>query len=115
MPPEIRTLLPPSADADVHVVGLREDPPVTAGDRCELEEQHPSPVSGRKLFVRQVALEGNTVDDRPAEPERARCDSVGAVGPDQGIDLDRLAIDAELALGFHRYANAVTEGRAGLD
>ena len=78
MLPKVRTLLPPPADADVDMVGLGKDPPVPAGDRGELEEKHAPPVSGRKLFVRKVALESDPVDDRAAQSERARGDSVGA-------------------------------------
>src|SRR5439155_6915029 len=115
MLPKVRTLLPPPADADVDMVGLGKDPPVPAGDRGELEEKHAPPVYGRKLFVRKVALESDPVDDRAAQSERARGDSVGAVGPDQGVDLDRLAVDAELFLGFHCYVDAIAKGRAGLD
>src|SRR5207237_7080066 len=107
--------LPPPADAHVHVVALREDPAVPAGDSRELEVQRPAPVSRWKLVVGEVALERDTVDDLAAQPERARGHAIRTVGADQCIDLDRLAVHAEASIRLDRGPHAVPEDHARLD
>ena len=75
----------PAADADVDVVALRKDPAVPARDRSELDHGEPS-VS---LVERRVAFIGDTVRDRPAQPESARGGAVRTVRADHDLRLDR--------------------------
>src|SRR5581483_1348707 len=81
-----RPLALPAADAEVHVVALREDPAVAAGERAELDHRD-SPVA---LVEGRVALERDAVDDLSAEAERARGDPVRAVRADHDRRLDAL-------------------------
>ena len=115
MPAQVRSLVPPTAHADVDVVALREDPAVTAGYGCKLEQQRAAPVSRWELVVGEVALERNAVDDRAAQPERAGGHAVRPVGADQRADLDRLAVHAEVYVGFDLGSHTFAEGHSRLD
>src|SRR5262249_58903691 len=81
-----RPLRLPAADADVDVVALREDPAVAAGDRAQLDVGEPAVL----LAKGGVAFEGDTVRDRPAEPERLRGRPVRAVRADDELRVDLL-------------------------
>ncbi len=90
-----RPFLLPRPDADVDVVALREDPPVAAGDVGQLDDCAPAVPVAAKARVRDVSLQRDAVDDPAAEPERARCRSVRAVGSDDDVHLDGRAVDPD--------------------
>ncbi len=89
--PELRPFALPATHADVHVVGLREDPGVPAGDVGELEDQLPRVPLSRHGGVGRVPLVGDAVDDPLAEPDRLCGDPVGAVGADEHVGGHALA------------------------
>jgi len=78
-----RPLALPAADAHVHVVALRKDPAVAAGDDPQLEDEATVVALLRRGAVRDVALERDAVRVVAAEAERAGGDAVRAVGSDQ--------------------------------
>src|SRR5205809_834719 len=91
------------------MVALREDPAVPAGHGAEFEQEPPVPRAERKLFVRQIALERDAVDDRAAEPERTSGDPVRAVGADHRGDLDRPTVDTQRGFGVDADVNTVAK------
>ena len=99
----------PAADADVDVVALGKDPRVAAGNDAELEHE-PAAVA---RVERRIALERHTVSVVAREPERARGQTVDAVGADDHTRGDPLAVDDDVPL-VEPDTDAVAKLRAGL-
>src|SRR5262249_8521050 len=113
MAAELRAFRLPSPDPDVHVVHLREDPPVPNRDRPELDYREAAVL----LVEGGVALVGDAMDDRAAEPERLRGRAVRPVRADQDLRLDLPVLEPDRELGLARDGDlhAVVELRPGLD
>ena len=87
VPAQSRPLAPPPADAEVRVVALREDPPVSAGHHRELDHRGSREVAVERL-ERDVPLERDAPDDPVAEAERPGDDPVRAVRADDDVRTD---------------------------
>src|SRR5205085_4938063 len=83
----------PRADADIRVLRLREDPAVAARDVGELDDGAALVAPAVEPAVGRVSLVGHAVHDAIAEAERLRGRSVGAVGADDDVGIDRLRVD----------------------
>src|SRR5919201_5084650 len=75
----------PASDADVDVLGLREDPAVAAGDGTELEQRTATKARAGDRRVPSVALVGDAVAATVCEAERPRRHAVDAVGADDDL------------------------------
>ena len=115
----MRALVTPAADPDVHVIPLRKDPAVSPRHGAELEDEHAPPAVRGKSLVREIALEGDAVHDRPAEPEGAGGRSVGSIRADDRPDLDPFPVDPQRGIRLDLDVDAVAElgacGRSLLD
>src|SRR5262249_62278914 len=76
----------PSADADVDMLALREDPRVPTGNRAELDHCPPPPAVLARVNIRDIPFEGDSVTAIP-EAERPRGQPVDAVRADDGLRL----------------------------
>ena len=115
VPAQPRPLRGPSADADVDVVALGEDPAVPARDGTELEHE-PARISlARDLPVRDAPLQRDGPVTVHREPQRARDDPVRAVGRDQHRSLEHPALDLDRGAARARDSQAVAELGAGGD
>src|SRR6266540_2839840 len=91
---QLRSLEVPTADTEVDVVALREDPAIPARNDGELEHHPPSVAPPGDRAVAKVSLERDAVGDLAGEPEHPSGDAVRAVGTDEGSGLDRRAGNA---------------------
>src|SRR6185436_6212114 len=107
--PEVRALVTPAADPDVHVITLRKDPAVAPRNGAELEDEHAPPAIRRKALVRKISLESDAVHDRPAEPEGAGGRSVGSIRAADRPDLDPFAVDPQRGIRLDLDVDAVAE------
>ena len=115
---QARALRLPAADADVHVVALREDPAVAAGDRPELEHRSSAIPVALDHVVAQVGLERDEVHAGGVAAERARDDAVRPVRADHDAAASgpvlRLHDDLVRAQLQLRHLRPVAEDRPGL-
>src|SRR5262249_11221740 len=108
-----------TADADVRVVALREDPAVASRHHAELDPRGSLERRRPERSPRNVPLESDPTDDLVAEPDGLGDDAVRAVGPDDIRDADAPATDDRRPPVVRRldllHARSVPEFRAGVD
>src|SRR2546423_13966936 len=81
------------------MVALRKNPRVAAGDRAELDDGSAAEALPGNVSVADIAFERDAVLLR-SQAERARRDPVRAIGADDDIRVEPLAVERHRASGI---------------
>ena len=115
MAPQVTAFLWRAAHTDVHVVGLRKQPPVAADDPGDLDHRRPPKVGVGDELVGQAPFDRHAV--RALDADRARADAVRSVGSDHdgGADDPASEAHARVARADRRRSRPVDELGSGGD